>query len=178
LQVAGSDPVVIANAAFALAACGEGGEDNGAMIALVDRAVSLNPNCARAWDVRGQIKVGGGQPEAAIPDLEASLRLNPRDRFGVQISSLGICYFFLRRFDEAMERLRLAVQENPGFPIPHRFLAACYAHMGRLDEAREMIGRLRRITPQVLPPNTKWYRNAEHLELYLSGLRLAIGEAE
>jgi adenylate cyclase len=176
LRVAGNDPTVITNAALALSYCGEGGEDNGAMIALLDRALRLNPGSARGWDVRGQIKMVGGQPEAAIPDFESSLRLNPRDRFGVQISSLGLCYFFLRRFDEAVERLRLAVQENPGFPIPHRFLAACYAHMGRLDEAREMIARLRRITPVVMPPNTRAYRNAEHLELYLSGLRLAMGE--
>jgi len=158
-----------------LSACGEGGEDNSAMIALVDRALSLNPNSGRGWDVWGQIKLGGGQPEAAISDFETSLRLNPRDRFA-QITNLGMCYFFLGRFDEAAERLRLAVQETPGFPLPYRFLPACYANMGRLDEAREMIGRLRRITPIVIPPSTSSYRRPEHVELYLSGLRLAMGE--
>jgi len=39
--VAGDDPVIIANAAFAL---GFFGEDIGAMIALVDRALALNPS--------------------------------------------------------------------------------------------------------------------------------------
>jgi hypothetical protein len=48
--------------------------------------------------------------------------------------------------------------------------------MGRLDEAREIVARLRAITP-VLIPNASELRNAEHRELFLSGLRLATAEA-
>src|SRR5262249_37160081 len=44
LEVAGDDPGVLANAASALAYFGE---DIGAMVALVDRALALNPNFAR-----------------------------------------------------------------------------------------------------------------------------------
>jgi hypothetical protein len=47
--------------------------------------------------------------------------------------------------------------------------------MGRLDDAREIVARLRAITPVVMPANVP-YRNPEHRELYLSGLRLAAGE--
>jgi len=70
----------------------------------------------------------------------------------------------------------LAIQEDPAFPEPYRHLAACYAHMGRLDEAREIVSRLREITPVVIPRVVP-YRNPEHRELFLSGLRLAAGEA-
>jgi hypothetical protein len=56
-----------------------------------------------------------------------------------------------------------------------RYLAACYAHMGRLDEARDIVERLRAITPAVMPPIMN-LRNPEHAELFLSGLRLAAGE--
>ena len=49
--------------------------------------------------------------------------------------------------------------------------------MGRLDEARDIVERLRAITPVVVPSTTP-YRNPEHQELFLSGLRLAAGEAE
>ena len=59
---------------------------------------------------------------------------------------------------------------------PYRWLAACYAHMGRLDDAREIVARLRAITSVVIPDATL-LRNAEHRELFLSGLRLAAGEA-
>jgi hypothetical protein len=47
--------------------------------------------------------------------------------------------------------------------------------MGRLDAAREIIERLRAITPLVVP-NASFLRNPEHRELFLSGLRLAAGE--
>jgi hypothetical protein len=47
--------------------------------------------------------------------------------------------------------------------------------MGRLDEAREIVGRLRAITSVVIP-DASYLRNPEHRELYLSGLRLAMGE--
>jgi hypothetical protein len=49
--------------------------------------------------------------------------------------------------------------------------------MGRLDEARQVVERLRAITPLVVPSATP-YRNPEHRELFLSGLRLVAGEAE
>ncbi len=49
--------------------------------------------------------------------------------------------------------------------------------MGRLDEARAMVTRLRAITPQSVPSDLPT-RNPEHRELLLSGLRLAAGEAK
>ena len=72
--------------------------------------------------------------------------------------------------------LLAALHEAPGFALIYRFLAACYAHMGRLDEARDIVARLKMITPIVMP-TTVPYRNPEHRELFLSGLRLAAGEA-
>ena len=44
LEVAGDDPGILVNAVQALAYFGE---DIGAMVALVDRALALNPNFAR-----------------------------------------------------------------------------------------------------------------------------------
>ena len=82
----------------------------------------------------------------------------------------------MRRFDEAVQKLRLAIHEDSSFPAPYRFLAACYAHMGRLADAREIVTRLRTITPVVMD-QASYLRNPGHRELYLSGLRLAAGEA-
>jgi hypothetical protein len=48
--------------------------------------------------------------------------------------------------------------------------------MGRLDDAREIVSRLRAITPALMEPATR-YRKPELRELFLSGLRLATGEA-
>jgi hypothetical protein len=96
-------------------------------------------------------------------------------RVGSTLSLIGMAFFFKRQFDEAASKLRSSVQEHPGYPQPYRFLAACYAHMGRLDEARAIVARLRAITPLVVPSELPW-RNPDHRELLLSGLRLAMGE--
>ena len=53
---------------------------------------------------------------------------------------------------------------------------ACYAHLALLDEARAAIVRLRAITPQVIPSYPLPFRDPEHRNLYLSGLRLAAAE--
>jgi len=54
-------------------------------------------------------------------------------------------------------------------------LAACYAHMGRLDEARTILKRLTALTPVVVPTANP-FRDPEHIDLFVSGLRLAAGE--
>jgi tetratricopeptide repeat protein len=73
-------------------------------------------------------------------------------------------------------KLLLAMQEDPSFPLPYQLLAACYAHMGRLQEAQEIVKRLRAVISVVIP-DVSFLRNAGHRELLLSGLRLAAGEA-
>jgi len=173
LEVAGDDPGVLANAAEALAYFGE---DIGAMMALVDRALAFNPNYARGWHISGILRNLAGQPDIAIEHLEAALRLSPRARIGTSLVAIGYAHFFSGRFDEAVPKLLLAIQEDPSYPGPYRVLAACYAHMGRLDEAREIVERLRTITPVVVP-GARQLRSAKHRELFLSGLRLAAGEA-
>jgi adenylate cyclase len=172
LQVEENDPRVLANVAVVLA---NFGEDIGAMMGLVDRALTLNPSFARGWNLSGLLRVFAGQHDLAIEHIETALRLSPRERVGVPLAVIGAAYFFKRQFDEAEAKLLRAIQESPETPTPYRTLAACYVHMGRLDEARAIVARLRAITPLVVPSEVA-YRNPEDRELFLSGLRLAAGE--
>jgi adenylate cyclase len=174
LQVGENDPGILANAAMVLA---HFGEDIGAMIGLVDRALVLTPSFARGWHLSGAIRNLAGQHDLAIEHVETALRLSPRERMGLPLLALGHAYFFKRRFDESASQLLSSIQDHPGLPASYRLLAACYAHMGRLDDARAIVARLRKITPQVVPTNLP-LRNPEDRELLLSGLRLAMGEAE
>jgi TolB-like protein len=172
LEAVGDDPAVLANSASALAYFGE---DIDAMMALVERALVLNPNFARGWFISGLLRNWAGQPDTAIEHLEASLRLSPRARVGTSHFQIGAAHLYSRRFDEAVPKLLLALQEDPSDPHPHRYLAACYAHMGRLDDGRAVVERLRANTCVVIP-DASFLRNADYRELYLSGLRLAAGE--
>jgi TolB-like protein len=168
LEASGDDPGVLANAALALAYFGE---DIDTMIALVDRALAINPNFARGWHIIGLLRVWAGQPDMAIAHLETAMRLSPHARIGTTANLLGLAHLLARRFEEAVPKLRLAIQDDPSFPAPYRFLAACYAHMGRLDDARQVVKPLRALCEAAVP-SISHFRNPEHRELLLSGLRL------
>jgi adenylate cyclase len=133
------------------------------------------PSFARGWHLSGIVRLWVGQLDIAIEHFDAAQRLSPRARIGTSMSLIGAAHFFARRFDAAVPKLLLAIQDDPGFPQPYRWLAACYAHMGRMDEARGIVARLRGIT-SVMIPDASFLRNPEHRELYLTGLRLAMGE--
>jgi TolB-like protein/Tfp pilus assembly protein PilF len=171
LQVTGDDPDVLAWSAYVLAYFGE---DIDAAIELVDHAVALNPSFAQGWFWSGWLRLWAGQPQLAITNFETSLRLSPHARRSDTFMSIGVCHFFAQRFRDAAAMLLRSLQEHPGWAPTYRFLAACYAHMGRLDEARATIQRLKAVTSVVVPSAMHW-RNPEHRELFLSGLRLAAG---
>lgn len=99
--MAGDNPGVLANAAFALAYFGE---DIGAVRALADRALALNPSFARGWHISGTIRLYAGQPDIAIEHLEASLRLSPRARVGPTLATIGAAHLVSRRFDQAVPK--------------------------------------------------------------------------
>jgi adenylate cyclase len=172
LEVAGHDPIVLSNSAAALAYFGE---DIGAMIALVERALNLNPSYARGWLVSGFLRWLAGDLNLAINHSEAAALLSPRARIGSIFQISGGAHLAAGHLEEAASRLVLAIQDQPEYPHPYRLLASCYAHLGRLDEARKVIERLRAITPRVME-DFAYLRNHEHRELIFSGLRLAAGE--
>ena len=173
LESAGDDPATLVYAAHALAYFGENID---AVIALVDRALALNPSFAGGWLMSAQIRIWAGQPDLVIAHAGRAIRLSPCDFPGAHSFLVGLAHFLSRRFEDAMPKMIAAVQHLPNAPQHHRVLASCYAHMGRLEEARAIIERLRTMSPVVVPELNQ-FRNPEHRELILSGLRLAAGEA-
>jgi adenylate cyclase len=170
---AGADAETLGRAAYVLAYLGE---DIGAATALVDRSLDINPSFADGWRWSGWLRLWAGLPDLAIDHFERSVRLNPRDPKDGTLMANGTAHFFARRLDQARAMLLLSLQHHPNWVPTHRFLAACYAHLGQLDEAKIVIKRLRALTPVVLPKADHW-RDPEQREFYLSGLRLAMSEA-
>jgi TolB-like protein len=172
LQIAGDDPGALVSAAFTLA---YSGENIGAMLNILDRALSLNPSFARGWHLSGVLRIWAGQYDLAIEHVETGLRLSPRERLGMTSAAIGTAHVFARRFDKAEQVLLVAIEEDPGYAPAYRALAACYAHLGRLGEAREIVHRLRAITSDIVP-NFTHLQDAEHRAFFLSALRLAAAE--
>jgi TolB-like protein/class 3 adenylate cyclase len=169
LRYGGDDAGTLGRAAYAL---GHFGEDIDAAIGLVERSLQINPSFAYGWERSGWLRLWAGQPELAIDHFKTALRLNPRDPGAATLMGIGVGHFFSGRLEEARSTLMRSLQERPGWVPTSRFLAACYAHLGRLDEARAIIEQLRALTSVVVPSADHW-RNPVQREFYLSGLRLA-----
>jgi TolB-like protein/class 3 adenylate cyclase len=172
LRAAADDPYVLGDAAYVL---GYFERDINPALALIDRSLELNPSFAIGWSRSAWLRLWNGQTDLAIEHFEKSLRLNPRRKAPASFG-IGVAHFFARRLDQAAATLLLSLQENPNWAPTYRFLASCFAHMGRSRDAQDMVRRLREMTP-VLVPTAEHWRIPEDREFYLAGLRLAAGEA-
>ena len=170
-EAAPNDAMTVASAAGALLNLGE---DAHLLMRWVDGALARNPSHALGWLWSGWIRTVSGEAEIAIDHFEMSMRLDPRmTRRAFHLTGLGICHFWQRRFEKAFDLLRGSFHELPSYAMTAWFLAACLAHMGRLDEARDFAAR-----QDILPGGQGFaigslYDDPEQRELLLSGLRLA-----
>ena len=137
VREARDDPGLLARAAWVLA---DLGEDIDAATALMDRALHLNPSYAEGWRWSGWLRLWAGLPDVAIDHFKKSSRLNPRAPSGAMFLANGVAHFFAQRLDQARTMLLLSLQHHPGWVPTYRFLAACYAHLGQVDEAKIITG--------------------------------------
>jgi TolB-like protein/class 3 adenylate cyclase len=172
LRADADDPYVLGEAAYVL---GYFERDINPALALIDRSLELNPSFAIGWSRSAWLRLWSGQTDLATEHFEKSLRLNPRRKAPASFG-IGVAHFFARRLDQAAATLSLSLQENPNWAPTYRFLASCFAHMGRSRDAQDMVKKLREMTPVLIPTAEHW-RIPEDREFYLAGLRLAAGEA-
>jgi TolB-like protein/class 3 adenylate cyclase len=106
-------------------------------IAECERALALDRNLALAHAQVGIAKYVSGRAEETEVHIHEALRLSPRDaNAAFWLGFAGLGKLALGADEEAVERLRRAIEINRNSPIIHCFLAATLAQLGRLDDAR------------------------------------------
>ena len=115
-----------------------------------EEAIALDRNNARAYFNLGRTLLLLGQPEAAIPQIEKALRLNPHDPNAANFYwSLGACHLLLNDPDGAIELLTKACAGNPhGFYV-HLWLAAAFGLRGDVNEARGALAQSLALKPEI-----------------------------
>jgi TolB-like protein len=98
-------------------------------------ALALDPNDAENHITMARILVYSGRPEEAIPYAKRSMLLNPRDK-SVPLHRIALAHFCMGQFEEAAKLSNEALKLNPDFHPAAGVLAASYAHLGRIEEAR------------------------------------------
>jgi TolB-like protein/Flp pilus assembly protein TadD len=146
-------------------------------IALLDRAVLLNPNLAPAWFLGGFLRALHGETDAAIEHIARAVRLSPVDpeMFRMQ-AGMALAHFFAGRFDIASAWAEKAVGNLPTFLAAVALVAASHALAGRMDKAEPAMQRLRTLDPSLRVTNLRdWLpiHRAQDLARFSDGLRLA-----
>jgi adenylate cyclase len=114
-----------------------------------ETAIALDRNNALAIFQLGQALMWLGQPEAGIPHIEKSIRLDPRyPNIAIRYWGLGACHLLLGHVDEAIDLLTKARAGNPRLYYVHFFLAGALGLKGDLDEARAELADSVKLYPE------------------------------
>jgi adenylate cyclase len=147
--------------------------DFDAATVAAERAIALNPNFA---DYRlAQVFYSVGQPTKAIEIAKTQMRLDPfHPHFAPLIA--GIAYYLLKEYSEAQLWLREAAGRAPNHQYGHAFLAATYAQLGRVEEARAEAAEVLRVNPKYtirMQKQVSILKRAEDSDHLVDGLRKA-----
>ena len=121
----------------------------------LERGTVLNPNDAHGITQLGLVLALSGRAEEGVTQIRRAMRLNPFHPPWYW-ADLSIALYTARRYEEALEACRLMVGFN-GKPWVRARLAACYAWLGRMEEAHIEVAEVLRQNP----------------DFHLSGVRLS-----
>jgi adenylate cyclase len=139
------------------------------------RMVALDPNFASGYTAMGLGLMYAGQPAEALESIAVAMRLDPHYP-SIVLHFLAQAEFSLGKYDMAAQHLRERIARTPGTDSSRMMLAACYGHLGRLEDARMAWAELLKVNPgfslvqreHVLP-----YKNAADFRRIADGLAKA-----
>jgi TolB-like protein/Flp pilus assembly protein TadD len=136
-----------------------------------ERALRINPNDANLLADFAEYLVYCGRADEALGHCQRAIRLNPNcpDFYWW---NLGFTYFHLGRYGEALQSLDRMTSPDQA----RRLLAATYAQLGRIDEARSEADEFMNANPRFSIrewARTEPYIDPNELQRYVSGLRTA-----
>jgi TolB-like protein len=146
-------------------------------VALLTRAVALDPNLveARNWSGWGNLYLGN--VDLAMEQFSAALRLSPLDpRLFLPQSGLAYAHFFAGRYEDCLLWATRAVQSQPNFPGAQRAVIAGLAIAGRIPEARRACDAYLQADPLFCISgfmNKTVFRRLEDIEKLEQALRIA-----
>jgi TolB-like protein/Flp pilus assembly protein TadD len=132
-------------------------------IAAYRRSIDLNPNFALAHGFLGESLAWDCQPDAALAAVDRAIRMSPHDPFNANyLLAAGIAHFAAKRYLEAIDCHRKALQERPRFAAALRMLAACYVELGKADDARAAISEMVILEPDISSRKLRNRRGYSH----------------
>jgi TolB-like protein len=168
------DAVALARSGHALAHLA--GDLNGG-IALIERALALNPNLAAAWFLSAFLRIGRGEHADAIERFARAMRLSPLDpEMSRMQAGTAMAHLLAGRIDAASSWAEMAFSEVPSMLYAAVTAAASHALAGRSEQADRAMHHMRQLNPTLRISNlTDWlpFYRADDLATLARGLRKA-----
>jgi tetratricopeptide (TPR) repeat protein len=173
-ELGGNDAVALARSSHALGHL-TGDLDGG--IALIDRALVVNPNLPPAWFLGGFLRVWNGDSDGAIEHFERAIRLSPLDQEMYRMQAgMAAAHMFAGRFEIAASWAEKAFRQLPSFLMVVSIIVASNALAGRAEAAQQAMRHLRQLDPTLHISNLgDWLPilQPDDLATFAEGLRRA-----
>lgn len=145
LATGSDDATAVATAGFVLLVIGH---DYDTALLAIRRAAESNPNNALVLQWAGFANVMAGDATEATTYFQRAHRLSPADP-GAFFFLTGEAWaqFSSGRFAEAAELAARSVATYSDWDTTYWVLAAAYAHLGRLDEAKAAVAKVLELSP-------------------------------
>ena len=142
-------------------------------LAVVERAIGLNPNNQEVMFFGGVAHIKGGSLEKAREYFEKAIRLNPADpaRSGAQIGHVELC---LGNYGEALDLSRRALAIDRNFGFIHWIYISSLVYLGDADEARRAFTAYRASAPEATLGRIRkgmHSKDPHRLEVLVEGIR-------
>ena len=125
-------------------------------VSAADAGLAVNPNNPVSYDGRASAEISLGRFDEAKSDLQQAIRLSPRDPFvTVYYTQLGDIEIAAGGPEAAIVEYRKSLDAGDHTYWNYANLAACYALLGRTDEAKPFVAETLRLNPSF---TIKWFR--------------------
>jgi TolB-like protein/class 3 adenylate cyclase len=140
-----------------------------------DIVLALSPNDGATIAVMAELAIQYGEPDVAIAALtRGGISWDASYMFSTPDFRLGMAYFMKGEYETALEQLRREPNLDPLYTLT--FLAATYAELGRLDEAKATVAKIRAANSDATLARIRsvWvFRNEADSERLIGALRKA-----
>lgn len=169
-----NDPIALCMGGYAIAYIAHEFDD---AVALMDRAIAVNPNHAYAWSFSAWLRIWRGEPDLAFAHVGHAMRLSPIDpaMFAMQ-GAMAYAHFLVGGYEEAALWAERSTRERPNFLLSMCSSAASSALTGQPELAHRAMARIRERDPNLRLSNLKDltpFRRREDLAIFADGLRKA-----
>jgi len=145
-----------------------------------DKAIEVRPNDPYVAIYHAAVLLSSGAPTKGIPYAERALRLDPLNPRTPYLNILGMANFHAGRYPQALDAFERNIARGGPFGAHIQiYLTATYAHLGKMDEARENRAALELYRDDFPWKDwiRRWMKEPEEAERVLGPLReLAAGQ--